>query len=74
MKKGKIMTKFDVPKPESAGKRVGLIYDDLRVFYEARTRLFTGLQKCKSAEAYEVFENAVAALNKINGDFYRKEN
>jgi hypothetical protein len=40
MKKGKIMTKFDVPKPESAGKRVGLI----------------------------------AALNKINGDFYRKEN
>ena len=68
------MTKFDVPKPESAGKRVGLVYDDLRVFYEARTRLFTGLQKCQTAEAYEVFENAVAALGKINGDFYRKEN
>ena len=68
------MTKFDVPKPESAGKRIGLIHDDLRVFYEARTRLFTGLQKCQTAEAYEVFENAVAALNKINGDFYRKEN
>ena len=68
------MTKFDVPKPESAGKRIGLIHDDLRVFYEARTRLFTGLQKCQTAEAYEVFEDAVAALNKINGDFYRKEN
>ena len=66
------MTKFDVPKPESAGKRVGLIHNDLRVFYEARTRLFTGLQKCQTAEAYEVFENAVAALNKINGDFYRE--
>ena len=68
------MTKFDVPKPESAGKRIGLIHDDLRVFYEARTRLFTGLQKCQTGEAYEVFEDAVAALNKINGDFYRKEN
>jgi hypothetical protein len=66
------MTKFDVPKPESAGKRVGLIYDDLRVFYEARTRLFTGLEKCQTAEAYEVFENAVDALNKINGNFYRE--
>ena len=66
------MTKFDVPKPESAGKRVGLIYDDLRVFYEARTRLFTGLQKCQTAEAYEVFENAVAALNKINGKYHAK--
>ena len=67
------MTKFDVPKPEPAGKRIGLIYNDLRVFHEARTRLITGLEKCQSAEAYEVFENAVAALNKINGDFYRKE-
>ena len=66
------MTKFDIPKPEPAGKRVGLIFDDLRVFYEARTRLITGLEKCQSAEAYEVFENAVAALNKINGDFYRE--
>ena len=72
--KGKIMTKFDVPKPESAFKSVGLIYDDLRVFYEARTRLFTGLQKCQTAEAYEVFEDAISALNKINRDFYRKEN
>jgi hypothetical protein len=68
------MTKFDIPKPEPAGKRIGLIYNDLRVFHEARTRLITGLEKCQSAEAYEVFENAVAALNKINGDFYRKEN
>ena len=66
------MTKFDIPKPEPAGKRIGLVYDDLRVFYEARTRLITGLEKCQSAEAYEVFENAVAALNKINGDFYRE--
>ena len=66
------MTKFDVPKPEPAGKRIGLIYNDLRVFHEARTRLITGLEKCQSAEAYEVFENAVAALNKINGDFYRE--
>ena len=68
------MTKFDIPKPEPAGKLIGLIYNDLRVFHEARTRLITGLEKCQSAEAYEVFENAVAALNKINGDFYRKEN
>ena len=66
------MTKFDIPKPEPAGKRVGLIFDDLRVFYEARTRLITGLEKCQSAEAYEVFEAAVDALNKINGNFYRE--
>tara|TARA_A100001515_G_scaffold102944_1_gene83560 strand:+ start:183 stop:395 length:213 start_codon:yes stop_codon:yes gene_type:complete len=66
------MTKFDIPKPEPAGKRVGLIFDDLRVFYEARTRLITGLEKCQSAEAYEVFEAAVDALGKINGNFYRE--
>ena len=66
------MTKFDIPKPESAGKRIGLIHKDLRVFYEARTRLITGLEKCQSAEAYEVFEDAVAALNKINGKYYAK--
>ena len=66
------MTKFNIPKPEPAGKRIGLIYNDLRVFHEARTRLITGLEKCQSAEAYEVFENAVDALNKINGNFYRE--
>jgi len=66
------MAKFDVAKPEPAGLRVGLIYKDLRVFYEARTRLFTGLQKCQSAEAYEVFEDAVEALNKVNVMFAEK--
>jgi len=66
------MTKFNIPKPESAGKRVGLVYQDLRVFYEARTRLITGLEKCQSAEAYEVFEDAVEALNKINVKYHAK--
>tara|TARA_B100001063_G_C16367418_1_gene359016 strand:- start:127 stop:336 length:210 start_codon:yes stop_codon:yes gene_type:complete len=67
------MTKFDIPKPEPAGKRIGLIHNDLRVFHEARTRLITGLEKCQSAEAYEVLESAIDALLKINREFSKKE-
>jgi hypothetical protein len=63
------MTKFDIAKPEPAGKRIGLIHNDLRVFHEARTRLITGLEKCQSAEAYEVLESAIDALLKINREY-----
>lgn len=63
------MTKFDIPKPEPAGKRIGLIHNDLCVFHEARTRLITGLEKCQSAEAYEVLESAIDALLKINREY-----
>ena len=63
------MTKFDIPKPEPAGKRIGLIHNDLRVFHEARTRLITGLEKCQSAEAYEVLESAIDAILKINREY-----
>ena len=68
------MTKFNIPKPEPAGKRIGLHNNDLRVFHEARTRLITGLEKCQPAEAYDAFESAIDALLKINREFNRKEN
>ena len=64
--------KWEVAKPEREGGGAGVIDTEGRGFEEDRTRLFTGLQKCQSAEAYEVFEDAVEALNKINAMFAEK--
>lgn len=63
------MTKFNVTKPSPAGKFTGRIHSDLSAFNEVRTRLFTGLQKCKTAEAYEVYENAINALTQVTIEF-----
>ena len=67
------MTRYGIEKPEPAGKYVGKIYKDLRVFNEARTRLFTGLKNCKTAEAYQLYENAVNALAMVNKEFCERE-
>lgn len=71
-----MINKYSIEKPEPAGKLVGYIYKDLGIFQEARTRIFNGMKKCQTAEAFEVYEKADEALAQLSIEFHesrRKE-
>ena len=53
-------------KPASAGRRIGKIYKELSMFHEVQTRLFTAINKCETAEAFDIYMEALKALSKIN--------
>ena len=60
-------------KPAPAGKTIGKIFSDLRVFNDAHTRLCTGRENCETAEAYQVYEEAIQALHKVTLAFNQRD-
>jgi CTP synthase (UTP-ammonia lyase) len=53
-------------RPASAGRQVGKIFDELSMFHEVQTRLFTAINKCETAEAFDIYMEALKALSKVN--------